>query len=220
MLCRYENLRRILDADGVVGRRMHHQQRLVQVCHLRHQIMLGDVVKEFALDVERPAGERDFHFAVLADVLDAIAEKMGDVEGIGRRRDGDHRFCVGNLTSRGQDRRSAKAVADQDRRRLPRFAQMPGGAHEIGDVRRKRRIGKIAFAGAQASEVEPQHCDALGCQRHRDPLGGQHVLAAGEAVREQRIGQRLALGHIKRCRELMAADTRELETFSRHGWPP
>jgi len=39
-------------------------------------------------------------------------------------------------------------------------------------------------------------------------------------VREQRVSQRLALGHIKRCRELMAAYTGKLETFSWHGQPP
>ena len=38
---------------------------------VRHQAVLGDVVEEFALDVERPAGELDLDLAVLADVLDA-----------------------------------------------------------------------------------------------------------------------------------------------------
>ena len=76
MLGRDEDMRGIVDADGVVGRRMHDQQRLVQLCHLRHQAVLGDVVEEFALDVKRPAGELDFDLAVLADVLDAIPEQM------------------------------------------------------------------------------------------------------------------------------------------------
>ena len=70
-----EDARGVVDADGVVGRRMHDQQRLVQVGHMRHQAVLGDVVEEFARDVERPAGERDLDLAVLADVLDAILEQ-------------------------------------------------------------------------------------------------------------------------------------------------
>ena len=41
-----------------------------------HQAVLGDVVEEFALDVERPAGERHLDLALLADVLDAILEQM------------------------------------------------------------------------------------------------------------------------------------------------
>ena len=220
MLGRDEDAGGIVDADGVVGRRMHDQQRLMQRAHLRHQVVLGDVVEKFALDVKWTAGERDFDLSLLADVLDAIRKQAGDMSGVGRRRDGDDRPGVGNLAGGGKNGGAAEAVADQDRGTFAGLAQMVGGPHQIGDVRRKRRIGKIAFAGAQASEVEPQHCDALGCQRHRDPLGGQHVLAAGEAVREQRVRQWLTLGHIKRCRELMAAYTRELETFGRHGWPP
>ena len=81
---------------------------------------------------------------------------------------------------------------------------MVGGAHEIGDVGGKRRIGEIALAGAEAGEVEPQHGDAPGRERHGDALGRQHILAAGEAMREQRIGRNLAVGRIERGGELMA----------------
>ena len=58
---------------------MHHQQRLVQLCDLRHQIVLGDIVEEFALDMERPPGELHLHLALLADILDAVLEKMRDM---------------------------------------------------------------------------------------------------------------------------------------------
>ena len=89
--------------------------------------------------------------------------------------------------------------------RFAGFAQMVGGPHQIGDVRGEGGIGEIAFAGAEARKIEPQHRDALCRQRHRDALGGQHVLAAGEAMREQRIGERLALGQIERGGQLVAA---------------
>ena len=46
---------------------------------MRHQIVLGDVVEEFALDVERPAGELNLDLALRADVLDAIPEQMRDM---------------------------------------------------------------------------------------------------------------------------------------------
>ena len=146
--------------------------------------------------------------------------RCGDMDGIGRRGDGDDRLGIRNLPGGGEDGRAAEAVADQDRGRFAGFAQMVGGAHQIGDVGGEGRIGKIAFAGAEAGEVEPQHRDALGRQRGRDALGGQHVLAAGEAMREQRVGQRPALGHIERGGELMAAFAGELEAFSRHGRSP
>ena len=48
-----------------------------------HQIVFGDVVEEFAADVKRPARQRDFDLAVLADVLDAIGEQAGDMRRIG-----------------------------------------------------------------------------------------------------------------------------------------
>jgi hypothetical protein len=53
--------------------------------------MLGDIVEEFTLDAERPAGELDLHLAVFVDVLDAIPEEMCDMGGIGGCSDGDDR---------------------------------------------------------------------------------------------------------------------------------
>ena len=84
---------------------------------MRHQAMFGDVVEEFTLDVERPAGELNLHLAVLADVLDAILEQMGDMSGIGGGGDGDDRLRIRNLRGGGEDRRTAEAVPDQDRGR-------------------------------------------------------------------------------------------------------
>ena len=52
-----ENVRGIVDADQIVGRRMEHQQRLAQVGEAFVELLRGDVVEEFALDAERPPGE-------------------------------------------------------------------------------------------------------------------------------------------------------------------
>ena len=49
MFGRHENAGGIVDPDGIVGRRMHDQQRLVQFGDMRHQAVLGDVVEEFTL---------------------------------------------------------------------------------------------------------------------------------------------------------------------------
>ena len=100
------------------------------------------------------------------------------------------------------------------------FAQMIGGADEIGDVGGEGRIGEIALAGAEAGEVEPQHGDALGGQRGRDAFCRQHVLAAGEAMRKQRVGVDRSIRRIERGGKLMAAFAGELKAFSRHGHSP
>jgi len=208
MFGRDENPRRIVDADGVVGRRVHDQQRLVQLGDVRHQIVLGDVVEKFALDVERPARERDLDLTLRADILDAVLEKMRDMGGIGWRRDGDDRPGVMDSLRGGQDRRAAEAVADQDRRALAGLSQVIGSQHQIVDVRRERRVGKIAPAGAEPGEVEAQHANAFFRQLTRDAAGRQPVLAAGEAMREQCVGDRFAVWQIERRRQLVTVGSR------------
>ncbi len=97
-----------------------------------------------------------------------FGEHVSDVSGIGWRRDGDNGLGFRHLFGGGEDRCAAEAVADQDRGRLSYLAQMVGGLYEIGDIRRERAIGEIALAGAEASEVEAQHGDALERQRRGD----------------------------------------------------
>ncbi len=43
------------------------------------QLLLGHVVEEFALDAERPSGQRHFDFALFADVVDVLLEQADDV---------------------------------------------------------------------------------------------------------------------------------------------
>ena len=100
----------VVDPDGVVGRRMHHQQRLVQFGDVGHQAVLGDVVEEFALDVEGTAGELNLDLALAADIIDLVLEEMRDMGGIRGCRDGDDRLRIGDLAGRGQDCRAAEAV--------------------------------------------------------------------------------------------------------------
>ena len=53
-------------------------------------------------------------------------------------------------------------------------------------------------------------------KRDRDALRRQHILAAGEAMRKQRIGVDCAVRRIQRGGKLMAAFAGELKAFGRH----
>ena len=94
-----------------------------------------------------------------------------------------------------------------------RRAQVVGGGDQVGDVGRERGVGEFALARADAGEVEAQHRDALRVERLRDAPRRQHVLAAGEAMGEQRIGARLAGRQVEHGGELLAAGIGEIETL-------
>jgi len=111
-------------------------------------------------------------------------------------------------------------VTDQDRRRAPGAAQLLRGRHQVGDVRREGRVGELAFARAKPGEVETQHRDAERRQAFGDAPRGVHVLAAGEAVREQRIGARRLRRTVEEGGEPVSLRIGEIEPFGRHGPPP
>ena len=89
-----------------------------------------------------------------------LPEQMGDVTRDRRVRRWSRQPSPPGPPGRREHRRTAEAVADQQRWRLPHLAQMIGGAHQVGDIGRERGVGEIAFAGAEAGEVEAQHRDA------------------------------------------------------------
>ena len=146
---------------------MQHQQRLAQSGEAIGELLLGDVVQKLLADAERPARERDLHLALLLDVVHVLPEQAGDVRRIGRRRDGGDRARLGNLLRGDEHRGAAEAVTDQDRGRLILLPQMIGRRHQVGDVRRERRVGELALARAEAGEIEAQHRDAARGQALR-----------------------------------------------------
>ncbi len=112
------------------------------------ELLLRHVVEEFALDRERPPGELHLELAFLLDRIDVLLEQAGDVRGIVGRGDGHHRAHLGYAVRGGEHGRAAEAVADQDRRRAARLAQVIGGGDQVVDVGGKMRVGEFAFAGA------------------------------------------------------------------------
>ena len=124
---------------------------------------------------------------------------------------------LGNAMRRGQHRGAAETMADQDRRRAGHLAQVIGGGDQIVDVGGKMRVGEFAFAAAEAGEIETQHGDAVDRQPLGDALGRQVVLAAGEAMREQREGGGLAERQVEHAGELFALGIGKFEPFAAHG---
>src|SRR5262249_61015545 len=102
-------------------------------------------------------------------------------------------------------------MADQDRGRAMRFAQMICCSDQIVNVRRKMRIGKFASAAAESSEIETQHADAVHRQPLRDALGGRYFLATGKGMSKQRKGHRLAERKIEYRRESLALRPGKIE---------
>ena len=145
-----------------------------------------------------------------------ILEQPDDVARIVRRGDGDHGARLGDAMRGREHGAAAEAVADQDRRRAVHLAQMIGGGDQVVDVRGEMRVGEFAFAAAEAGEIEAQHGDAVDRQPLGDALGGEIVLAAGEAMREQREGRRLAERQVERRGELLALGVGEGEAFAAH----
>jgi len=81
-------------------------------------------------------------------------------------------------------------VADQQTRRHAARPQVIGGGNQVPQVRTEIGVGKVAVAGAEAGEVEAQRGDAACGEAGGDAARRNHVLAAGEAVREQRGTER------------------------------
>src|SRR5260370_2164107 len=81
---------------------MKDEQRFAQVGNSIAQSLFGNVVEESAANSEWAAGERDFHFASSADLLDVILQQASYVGSIAGRPDGHHRTCLRHLVSRSQ----------------------------------------------------------------------------------------------------------------------
>ena len=96
---------------------------------------------------------------------------------------------------------------------------MIGGGDQVLDIRGKMRVGEFAFAHAEPGEIEAHHGDAGFGQPLGDALGGEVVLAAGEAMRKQRVGDGLAQRQVDQRRELLALAVGKIETLGAHGVP-
>jgi len=93
---------------------------------------------------------------------------------------------------------------------------MIGCGNEIVHIRRESSVGELAFAAAQPGEIEAQHRDAMGHQAVCDQPGRLVVLAAGEAMREQRHRADRSIGPIEQGCEFGTLSIGEIEPLGRH----
>src|SRR5262249_46789627 len=132
------------------------------------------------------------------------------------RGDRHHRARLCHFGGGGEHRRAAEAVADEDCGRAGAAAQLVRGRDQIGDVGGRGGVGEFALARTEAGEVEAQHGDAERGQAVGNALGGPDVLAAGKAVRKQRVGARLLAGAVEQRGKLLSVGIGKIEALSRH----
>ena len=175
-----------LRCDDSVLRRMQHQLRLARASGHAAFVRAPQL-----LDERRPNGESSStdgggQGGVANRTVDH--QMLQDVVGGAGRTDRAHRLHLGQLVRRQQCRGAAQAVSHQQRR-LPMGGVQPvHRGHQVGHIGSKTGIAQFALAVAQAGEVKAKRRNAALGQRSADAYRGQAVLAAGEAVREYRVG--------------------------------
>src|SRR5512139_635946 len=101
---------------------MEYKQRLAQVGQAILDALLGDIIEKFALDAERPSGQRNLDLALLTDLVDIFLEQAGDMSRITGGRNSDHGTRIRNAMRGCKRGSAAEAVADQDGRCAARFS--------------------------------------------------------------------------------------------------
>src|SRR5260221_14408143 len=92
--------------------------------------------------------------------------------------------------ARGERRRTAGAVSDQERWSAVLAPEEVRRGDEIVGVRGEIRVREIALAPAQSGEIEAQHGKPLLGERSAKPGPRLALLEAGEAVGEDALGER------------------------------
>ena len=152
-----------------------------------------DVVQKLPPKLQVAPGDPHDRLALRLDFRDRRGDQMADVLRIGGGGDRRHGPRFGHLSDRGQHGRAAETVPDQQGRGRVVFAQECGRGDQISDVRGESGVGEVAAAFPQTGEVEPQYREAARRQSGADPRRRQHVLGAGKAMGEQRVGRRRSL---------------------------
>src|SRR5260221_119031 len=92
--------------------------------------------------------------------------------------------------ARGERRRTAGAVSDQERWSAVLAPEEVRRGDEIVGVRGEIRVREIALAPAQSGEIEAQHGKPLLGERRADRVRGLALLRAGVTVGVDCVGER------------------------------
>ena len=196
---------------------MEDQQVATQPADDVLQAMVLQGVEECLADPEAPAGEFDLGLAVALDVGDPVREVVHQMPRIGRCADGGDAPDLRNPVGRGQHRRTAERMADQNGRRLSLAAHPVGRRHQVVDVRGEAGIGELAVAVPETGEVESQHRDVALGQPRGDPPGRRQVLRAGETMGEQGKSADRAERPVEPGGEAIPQCPGEVDTLGAHG---
>jgi len=103
----------------------------------------------------------------------------------------------GTRAAAAEDGGAAEGVPDQQLGSAPTLPEEVGGGHQVLDRRAERGVGGLVRGPARSGEVEAEHGHAPVGQAAGDPGGGGTILAAGEAVREQRDRGRVTVREVQ-----------------------
>ena len=152
VLGRREDRRGMLDADGLISRRVHDQQRLTQIGDVVLDRLAPGILDQRPTDREGATSKRDVCDAVTLDIIEMSLEVVQDVGDIGGRSDGDNSLCLRNAMRRGQHGGTTKGVANQNGGGPIVRAQMIGGKNQVLDVRGE--IGVLELPSEEPSPVK------------------------------------------------------------------
>jgi len=159
--------------------------------------LFAAVVQEPPADAERPAADPHLGLPAGLDLRCRAGQQMCDVRWVAGRADGDDGGDLGDAFGGGEHGGAAEGVPDQQLGSAPPFPEVVGGGDQVLDRRAEGGVGELARGLAQTGQVEAEHTDAPAGQAAGDPGGGVAVLAAGEAVREQRDRCRVTVGEVQ-----------------------
>ena len=210
----HEYLRRIFNTDnGIIGG-VQHQQGAFQIMDGRGQVLGVHVMHKIAANADRTPAKVYLGLTFGFDLIQSVAEIMGDMGRIKRCSNGGDGLDGRHLTGGAQHGCTPKGMPDQQARCHVAAFQIFSGGQQITDIRGKAGIGKLAVTMTKPGKIKPQHRDPHGRQSPGNAARGGDVFGTGEAMGKQGRAQQRTVGQIKPRRQLIAALSGESNSFS------
>ena len=127
--------------------------------------VLLKVVEKTLTDGELATAEVHIRVPDGFDLFERRVEQSCHVLRLERRADRRHAHSFRDLRGRGEHGGTPEAVTHQQRGRPIRFPQRARGRDDVAHVVREGRAIEFPLALAKPSEVEPQRCNPLLCER-------------------------------------------------------